>query len=164
MPIPALAYGLISGHGLWFPINLLAGMVIPGIGGATAAELEQFRWGSLILAIVIHATFSVGFGLLFGVVSPTLPPIPGGPVIAGGRAHATVLDRALPWLHGNHQSSTPGVRELALVHRLPGRLRSGHVDRRYQNRKGSRRTGGSWAETRPASRSRAGREVGRELV
>ena len=24
------------------------------------------------------------FGLLFGVVSPTLPPIPGGPVIAGG--------------------------------------------------------------------------------
>jgi len=84
MPIPALAYGLISGHGLWFPINLLAGMVIPGIGGATAAELEQFRWGSLILAIVIHATFSVSFGLLFGVVSPTLPPIPGGPVIAGG--------------------------------------------------------------------------------
>ncbi len=84
MPIPALAYGLISGHGLWFPINLLAGMVIPGMGGATAAELEQFRWGSLILAIVIHATFSVGFGLLFGVVSPTLPPIPGGPVIAGG--------------------------------------------------------------------------------
>jgi hypothetical protein len=84
MPIPALAYGLISGHGLWFPINLLAGMVIPGIGGATAAELEQFRWGSLILAIVIHATFSVGFGLLFGVVSPTLPPIPGGSVIAGG--------------------------------------------------------------------------------
>jgi hypothetical protein len=84
MPVPALAYGLISGHGLWFSINLLAGMVIPGMGGATVAELEQFRWGSLILAIVIHATFSVGFGLLFGVVSPTLPPVPGGPVIAGG--------------------------------------------------------------------------------
>ena len=84
MPIPALVYGLISGHGPWFPINLLVGMVVPGIGGATVAELEQFRWGSLILAIVIHATFSVSFGLLFGVVSPTLPPIPGGPVIAGG--------------------------------------------------------------------------------
>ena len=36
------------------------------------------------MAIVIHATFSLTFGLLFGVVSPTLPPIPGGPVIAGG--------------------------------------------------------------------------------
>ena len=42
MPIPALAYGLISGHGLWFPINLLAGMVIPGAGSATARQLEQF--------------------------------------------------------------------------------------------------------------------------
>src|SRR5262249_7624057 len=27
---------------------------------------------------------SVAFGLFFGVVSPTLPPLPGGPVIAGG--------------------------------------------------------------------------------
>ena len=53
-------------------------------GRRFGAELEQFRLGSLILAIVIHATFSVAFGLLFGVVSPTLPPIPGGPVIAGG--------------------------------------------------------------------------------
>jgi hypothetical protein len=32
----------------------------------------------------MHAALSVTFGLLFGVVSPTLPPIPGGPVIAGG--------------------------------------------------------------------------------
>ena len=47
MPIPALAYGLISGHGLWFPVNLLAGMVVPGISGATEAQLEQFYWGAL---------------------------------------------------------------------------------------------------------------------
>ena len=84
MPIPALAYGLLSGHGLWFPINLLAGMVVPGISGETEAQLEQFSAASLVLAIFIHATLSVTFGLLFGVVSPTLPPIPGGPVVAGG--------------------------------------------------------------------------------
>jgi hypothetical protein len=84
MPIPALTYGLVSGHGLWFPVNLLAGMVVPGISGATAAQLEQFSWAALILAIFIHATFSISFGLFFGVVSPTLPPLPGGPVIAGG--------------------------------------------------------------------------------
>jgi hypothetical protein len=84
MPIPALAYGLISGHGIWFPINLLAGMVIPGISGESEAQLEQFQLGALVLAIVIHATLSCTFGLLFGVVSPTLPPLPGGPVIAGG--------------------------------------------------------------------------------
>jgi uncharacterized membrane protein YagU involved in acid resistance len=84
MPIPALAYSLLSGHGLWFPVNLLAGMVVPGISGATEAQLEQFSAGALILGIIIHAAFSVAFGLFFGVVSPTLPPIPGGPVIAGG--------------------------------------------------------------------------------
>jgi hypothetical protein len=84
MPIPALAYGFFSGHGIWFPGNLLAGMVVPGISGATESQLEQFQWGSLILAILIHTTFSVTFGLFFGVVSPTLPPLPGGPVIAGG--------------------------------------------------------------------------------
>jgi hypothetical protein len=84
MPIPALAYGVLSGHGLWFPINLLAGMVVTGISGETEAQLEQFSAASLVLAIFIHATLSVTFGLLFGVVSPTLPPIPGGPVVAGG--------------------------------------------------------------------------------
>jgi hypothetical protein len=84
MPIPALAYGVFSGHGIWFPINLLAGIVVPGITGESVAELEQFQLSALVVAIVVHATFSATFGLLFGVVSPTLPPLPGGPVIAGG--------------------------------------------------------------------------------
>jgi hypothetical protein len=84
MPIPALAYGLISGHGIWFPINLLAGMVVPAVSGAIQVELEQFHLSALVVAIFIHAAFSLTFGLLFGVVSPTLPPLPGGPVIAGG--------------------------------------------------------------------------------
>ncbi len=84
MPLPALMYGVLSGHGLWFPINLLAGIVVPGISGESAAQLEQFQPVALVIAIVIHATFSVTFGLLFGVVSPTLPSLPGAPVIAGG--------------------------------------------------------------------------------
>jgi hypothetical protein len=84
MPIPALAYGVLSGHGLWFPINLLAGMAVPGMSGETLAQLEHFNAGALVLAIVLHASLSLTFGLLFGVVSPTLPPIPGGPLIAGG--------------------------------------------------------------------------------
>ena len=43
MPLPALTYGLLSGHGLWYPVNLLAGMVLPGVGRMSVAELEQFR-------------------------------------------------------------------------------------------------------------------------
>ncbi|HXT60550.1 MAG TPA: hypothetical protein VN699_18050, partial [Pirellulales bacterium] len=35
MPLPALAYGMLSGHGLWYPVNLLAGMALPGVGKMT---------------------------------------------------------------------------------------------------------------------------------
>src|SRR5438105_2966025 len=42
MPLPALLYGLLSGHGIWYPVNLLAGMVVPGIGTMTEAQLEEF--------------------------------------------------------------------------------------------------------------------------
>ena len=84
MPLPAFMYGVLSGHGLWFPINLLAGIVVPGISGESAAQLEQFQPVALVIAIVIHAVFSVTFGLLFGVVSPTLPSLSGAPIVAGG--------------------------------------------------------------------------------
>jgi hypothetical protein len=84
MPLPALAYGLLSGHGLWFPINLLAGMLLPGIDDMTVTQLEQFYLRYLLVAVCIHAVFSVGFGLLYGVVLPTLPQVPGGPLFWGG--------------------------------------------------------------------------------
>jgi hypothetical protein len=84
MPIPALAYGLIEHGSIWFPINLLAGMVVPGITDATVEDLSAFHPGGLVLGALIHAAFSVTFGLLFGVLMPTLPQIRGGPVVYGG--------------------------------------------------------------------------------
>lgn len=84
MPLPALAYGIQSGHGLWFPINLLAGMVLPGIDDMTIPQLEQFSLTYLVVAVFIHAVFSVSFGLLYGVVLPTLPQFPGSPLFWGG--------------------------------------------------------------------------------
>jgi hypothetical protein len=83
MPLPALAYGLISGHGIWYPVNLLAGMVLPGVGDMTVAELEQLRPSLLVAAVVIHVVMSVVVGLLYGVLLPTLPAIP-KPLAWGG--------------------------------------------------------------------------------
>jgi hypothetical protein len=83
MPLPALLYGVLSGHGIWYPVNLLAGMVLPGMGAATQAELEQFSPTLLVVAVVIHATMSVIIGLVYGVLLPTLPDIP-SPVAWGG--------------------------------------------------------------------------------
>ena len=76
MPIPALLWGLLSGHGVWYPVNLLAGMALPGIGKLTIAELEQFHSGLLVLATVIHVIISVVMGLIYGVLLPTLAEIP----------------------------------------------------------------------------------------
>ncbi len=83
MPVPALLYGLISGHGIWYPVNLLAGMVLPGLGAMTEAELEQFSPTLLLVGILIHITMSLVFGLIYGVLLPTLPAIP-NPLAWGG--------------------------------------------------------------------------------
>src|SRR5207237_7598476 len=58
MPLPALLYGLLSGHGLWYPINLLAGMVLPGLGDQGEAYLQEFHAALVVVAIVIHAVMS----------------------------------------------------------------------------------------------------------
>lgn len=76
MPIPALLWGYLSGHGVWYPVNLLAGMVLPGVGDLSIAELQQFRSGLAMLAVAIHATLSITLGTIYGVLMPTLPRIP----------------------------------------------------------------------------------------
>lgn len=83
MPVSVLLYGLISRRGIWFPVNLLAGMVLPGIENLTDGELMQFRPSLVVMAVVIHAIISVVLGLLYGVLLPTLPPIP-RPIAWGG--------------------------------------------------------------------------------
>ena len=83
MPLPALAYGLTSGHGIWYPINLLAGVVLPGIGESSVADLEQFHRGLFIAGLIFHGAFSVFFGLMYGVLLPMLPDIP-KPLAWGG--------------------------------------------------------------------------------
>ena len=83
MPVPALLWGLLSGHGLWYPVNLLAGIVLPGVGRMTVPELEQFHASLLVVALVIHVVMSVVIGVIFGVLLPTLPAVP-RPIAWGG--------------------------------------------------------------------------------
>jgi hypothetical protein len=111
MPLPALAYGLLSGHGLWYPVNLLAGMVLPGVDMMSDADLGRFHASLLVLAILIHAVNSLIFGLVYGVLLPTLPHIPkplawGGllmPVLWTGVSYGLmrvvnpVLNRGVDW-------------------------------------------------------------------
>lgn len=84
MAVTALGWGLWSGNGIWFPGNLLAGMVLPGIDDMPLDQLRGFHAGWLVLAIVLHLAMSIGLGLIYGVILPTLPPVPGGPLLFGG--------------------------------------------------------------------------------
>lgn len=76
MPIPAFIYGLVSGHGIWLPINLLAGMVLPGVQDLSVEQLEKLDPTLLTVAVVIHVAISLMLGTLYGVLMPTLPAIP----------------------------------------------------------------------------------------
>jgi hypothetical protein len=73
----------LSGHGPWYPVNLLAGMVLPGVGKMTVPELMEFQASLLLVALVIHVALSVVFGLIYGVLLPTLPEVP-RPMAWGG--------------------------------------------------------------------------------
>ena len=83
MPIPALTYGVLSGHGLWFTANLLAGIVLPGVGAMSVAQLEQFHLSLFIASLLIHIVVSLTVGMIYGVLLPTLPDIP-KPLAWGG--------------------------------------------------------------------------------
>jgi hypothetical protein len=83
MPLPALFWAVFSGHTLWYPVNLLAGMVLPGVGSMADSELEQFHASLLLAALIIHIMMSVVIGLIYGVLLPTLPSVP-RPIAWGG--------------------------------------------------------------------------------
>jgi hypothetical protein len=81
MAFLAEVYGLVSGHGVWYPINLLAaGVVAPAIEGRTA-ELRNFDASALFIAILVHGVTSLLVGTLYGML---LPIFPRRPILVGG--------------------------------------------------------------------------------
>jgi hypothetical protein len=81
MIVPALLYGLIRYHSLWYAVNLLGGAGVAGWSNPTTAEITHFRLSALIFATVIHAAGSLLVGLLYGAM---LPMLPGRPMLLGG--------------------------------------------------------------------------------
>src|SRR5215468_9416715 len=62
MAVLAILYGLLSGNGIWYPINLLAAGFFPGAMTATTAEIAAFHLGALIIAASIHVLASLLVG------------------------------------------------------------------------------------------------------
>src|SRR6476646_2164084 len=79
MAVLAMLYGIVSGHGIWYPINLLSVGFFPDI--KTTEQIAAFHGTSLILASMIHLVTSLLVGLLYGVA---LPMFPRHPILFGG--------------------------------------------------------------------------------
>jgi len=73
MAAVALAYGLLAHGSLWYPVNLLAGVAMPGMASADMAELRAFSGAALIIGLVAHVLTSMLVGLLYAVILPMLP-------------------------------------------------------------------------------------------
>ena len=69
----ACLYGLVAQHSIWYPVNLLAGTVIPSLGNATLEQLRAFNGLAFFAAFVGHAGLSVLMGILYAVMLPMFP-------------------------------------------------------------------------------------------
>jgi hypothetical protein len=106
---PALLYGLIAYHSIWYPVNLLGGAGVANWQNPSIADIAAFHWQGLIVATAIHLISSVLVGLLYGAMLPMLPRHPillGGilaPLLWTGLLHSTLniinpaLDAHVDW-------------------------------------------------------------------
>ena len=109
MIVPALLYGQIRYHSIWYAVNLLGGAGVAGWSNPTLTEIEHFRLSALVTATLIHIAGSLLVGLLYGAMLPMLPRHPivlGGiiaPLLWTGVIHATLglinpyLDARIDW-------------------------------------------------------------------
>src|SRR5580658_7297984 len=109
MIIPALIYGLIAHHSIWYPINLLGGAGVANWRNPSTADIAAFHLQGLLVASMIQIVASLLVGLLYGAMLPMLPRRPvllGGiiaPLLWTGLLHSTlgiinpVLDEHISW-------------------------------------------------------------------
>lgn len=106
---PALFYGYLSHHSIWWAVNLLGGAGVANWRNPSIADIAQFHWAGVMVATAIQIVVSLLVGLLYGAMLPMLPRHPivlGGilaPVLWTGVIHATlnavnpVLDDNIAW-------------------------------------------------------------------
>lgn len=69
----ACLYGLVAQGSIWYPINLLAGVVMPQLGEASTVQLKAFNGLAFTAALIGHGTISILVGLVYAVILPMFP-------------------------------------------------------------------------------------------
>lgn len=81
MALIAGIYGIATGHGIWYAMNLLVAGFYPAIEAATVTQIESFNLLRFLVAVPIHLMISLLVGLLYGTM---LPMLPRRPIVLGG--------------------------------------------------------------------------------
>jgi hypothetical protein len=109
MAMLAVAYGVLSHGSVWYPINLLAAVVMARALQLPMDYLTAFHLPLFLVASLLHIVTSILVGLLYGVMLPMFPRRPillGGliaPIMWSGLLYATLgiinplLDRQIDW-------------------------------------------------------------------
>jgi hypothetical protein len=75
------AFGLLTGNGIWYAMNLLVAGLVPGMATETASQIGAFSLLAFLVAVPLHLMISLLVGLLYGAM---LPMAPRRPVLLGG--------------------------------------------------------------------------------
>jgi hypothetical protein len=81
MAAVAALYGMFSGNGIWYAMNLLVAGLFPPMAAETARQIGTFHFDQFLVAVPIHLTISLLVGLLYGAM---LPMLPRRPILLGG--------------------------------------------------------------------------------
>jgi hypothetical protein len=69
----ACLYGVVSQHSIWYPVNLLAGVIMPGMGSATLEQLRAYHGLAFFAALIGHTVISILVGVIYAVILPMFP-------------------------------------------------------------------------------------------
>jgi hypothetical protein len=104
MAVLACIYGIVAQHSIWYPVNLLAGVILPDIGRESVEQLRAFQGVAFAAALAGHAVISILVGIIYAAILPMFPkfaPVWAGilmPVFWSGLI-ATILDLVNPALN-----------------------------------------------------------------
>lgn len=110
MSVPAMLFGWIKYHSIWYAINLLAAGGFVSWANESNAFLGEFHLRGLLAALTIHGAASLLVGLLYGAMLPMFPKWPivtcgfVAPFLWSGLVYSVlgivspILDQRIDWL------------------------------------------------------------------
>ena len=81
MALLAALYGIVSGNGIWYAMDLLVAGLFPEMATQTARQIGTFNLQQFLVAVPLHLLMSLLVGLLYGTM---LPMLPRRPIVLGG--------------------------------------------------------------------------------